>query len=238
VSTDDPVAFTVRRSHAFGILGLLVGLAVGIFLGSSVLDGEDQPVLQVPAELSSEGGAPQPAAPPQEVNVDTEGRPAIGPEDAEVTIVEFIDYECPFCGEFARDTLPQIEREYGDEVRFVVRNLPLENIHPDARVAAEAAECAFEQGRFWAYHDVLFENQDALNVPDLKRYAREAGLDAASFDRCLDSADGAAAVQADVSDANEYGITSTPTFFVNGQRLEGALPFSQFRAEIDAALAE
>jgi len=163
--------------------------------------------------------------------------PFLGPADAPVTIIEFGDYQCPFCGLFYDETLPQIQATYAGQVRFVYRDFPLTSIHLNAQKAAEASECADDQGRFWEYHALLWANQQALDVADLKAYAGELGLDTAAFDDCLDSGENAQEVQKDSSDAVGYGVTGTPWFFINDVPLPGAQPFSAFQAIIDPLLA-
>ena len=170
--------------------------------------------------------------------LDLEGRPYRGPEDAQVTIVEFADYECPFCGSHFRETLPQLLGEYEGRIKYVVLNFPISRIHPFAQQAGEAAECAHDQGRFWEYHDMLFQNQEALDVESLKLYAAEVGLNTEAFNTCLDSGDKTQLVLDDIQDGLSYGVSGTPTFFINGQILVGAWPFDRFQTLIDAALSE
>jgi len=162
--------------------------------------------------------------------------PSLGPIDAPVTIIEFGDYQCPFCKLFFDETLPQIRSTYGDQVRFVFRDFPLTSIHPNSQKASEASECADDQGRFWEYHALLWANQQALAVADLKAYAAQLGLDAATFADCLDTGKNAPEVQKDSSDAVSYGVTGTPWFFINGTALPGAQPFSEFQTVIDGLL--
>ncbi len=174
--------------------------------------------------------------PPAVVDISAGHNPAWGPEDAKVTVIEFSDFQCPYCQRFATQTLPQLRQAYGDKIRFVYRDFPLSAIHQYAMGAAEAAECANEQGKFWEYSDQLWANQAALQVTDLKSYAGKIGLDQAQFDACLDGHKYVADVQANVADGNKVQVQGTPTFFVNGRRLIGALPFAQFQQAIDAAL--
>lgn len=168
------------------------------------------------------------------VSVDDD--PAWGPPDAPVTIVEFGDYQCPYCKQFYDETLPQISETYESQIRFVFRDFPLA-IHPDAQKAAEASECADDQERFWDYHDLLWANQSALDVDSLKAYAAQLGLDTATFDECLDSGANAEEVQNDYDDGVSYGVTGTPAFFINGIMVAGAQPFSVFQTIIDSLLA-
>jgi protein-disulfide isomerase len=131
-------------------------------------------------------------------------------------------------------TFPQIKQAYAGKIRFVLRNFP---VHGDPAVkAAEATLCANDQGKFWEYHDLLFANQSALDVASLKSYAAQLGLDTAIFDQCLDGGGKTAQVQNDKQDGVSYGVKSTPTFFINGWLVSGALPFSVFQLAIDAAL--
>ena len=168
--------------------------------------------------------------------------PSLGPADAPVTIVEFSDFQCPFCGR-ASGTVKQIHQRYPKQVRIVYRNLPLEAIHPNSRNAAEAAACADAQGRFWDFHDRLFANQRALAPEDLQRYAKEIGLDTAAFDQCVKDRKSQARVDGDLAAANEAATDAgkrglgTPAFFVNGVLLSGAKPADEFYRLIDAELA-
>ena len=150
--------------------------------------------------------------------------------------MEFTDYQCPFCGRHFRQTLPQILNGYEGEVRYVIINYPISVIHPFAQKASEAAECAYDQGEFWEYHDLLFQNQQALDTEALKGYASGLGLDPDAFDTCLDSGEKEQQVLADFQLGQDYGVTGTPTFFVNGRRVRGAQPFASFKTLIDTAL--
>lgn len=221
---------TIRKTHLY--VALAVVLAFGAGIGGSWLFSRSG---ATSAEVSDQSLLEPPQSPA--VQIDIEGRPYLGPADAPVTIVEFTDYECPFCGRYFRDTLPQLQGEYEGQVKFVVMNYPLP-YHPLAQPAAEAAECASDQGKFWEYHDTLFGNQDALDTDSLKKYALDLGLDTEAFKACLDSDATELRVLRDVLDGQSYGITGTPTFFINGQRLVGARPFTMFQTLIDAALGE
>jgi len=162
--------------------------------------------------------------------------PSWGPADAPVTIIEFGDYQCPFCKTFWDETLPQIQNSYEGLVRYVYRDFPLAAIHPDDQKVAEASECADDQGRFWEYHALLWANQQELDVASLKAYAGELGLDTATFDDCLDSGKNVQEVQKDYSDGVSYGVQGTPWFFINDVEVQGAQPFSNFQAIIDSFL--
>lgn len=177
-----------------------------------------------------------PSAP---VNVD-EGNGAVqGDANAPVTIIEFSDYECPFCGRAFQQTYPLIKENYIDtgKVRYVFRDFPL-SFHPNAQKAAEAARCAGDQDKYWEMHDKLFQNQATLSVDNYKKWARELGLNGATFDSCLSSNKYADEVQADLAYGSSLGVSGTPAFFINGQMVSGAQPYSVFQQTIDAELAK
>ena len=192
----------------------------------------------------------QPQAPPANPVVDTTGAPVKGAATARVTVVEFSDYQCPFCGRYTRDTFAQIDKEYisTGKVRYVFRNLPLESIHPQAFKAHEAALCAGEQGKYWEMHHELFANQTKLQAEALPGYAKTACVDVTKFQQCLTSGKFADRVREDINDAARAGAQGTPTFFIGltapGDTkiktlrvIRGAHPFSSFKEAIDAALA-
>jgi protein-disulfide isomerase len=161
--------------------------------------------------------------------------PRFGSASAPVQIIEFSDFECPYCSR-AANTVTEIEKKYGDKVSVVYRYFPLE-FHPHAQKAAEAAACANDQGKFWPYHDKLFANQKALEPASLEQYASELGLDTAAFKTCLESGKNAPLVAADLEAGKSAGVQGTPGFFVNGRFLGGALPIDQFSAIIDDELS-
>lgn len=171
---------------------------------------------------------------PPRVAVADAGRPVRGPAEAPVEIIEFSDFECPFCGR-ATPTVAQVLEEYGDQVRLVYRHYPLPN-HPNARAAAEASLCAHDQAQFWPYHDRLFANASRLTIPDLKQHASDLGLERTPFDACLDSGKYRAEVELDIAAGNEVGVSGTPAFFINGRLLAGAQPFEAFKQLIDEEL--
>jgi protein-disulfide isomerase len=156
---------------------------------------------------------------PPRVEIESDG-PSWGPEDAAVTIVEFGDFLCPYCRQ-ARNVLYSLVEKYPEEVRVVYRHLPLETIHPRAQAAAEASECAADQGLFWEYHNRLFNNPQAFGDEDLRGHAREIGADGEVFDACVDNREHAARIDADAAAAAELGITGTPAFVINGILLFG-----------------
>jgi protein-disulfide isomerase len=162
--------------------------------------------------------------------------PSQGPANAPVTLVEFSDFQCPFCQRVV-PTLKQIKAKYGDRVRIVWKDYPLTQIHPQAFDAAQAGNCAREQGKFWEYHDQLFSNQAALQPEFLKKYATDAGMDAAAFSACFDSRKFEPKVQQALAAGARVGVSSTPTTFVNGRMVSGAQPLEAFTSVIDEELA-
>lgn len=162
--------------------------------------------------------------------------PAKGPKTAKVTIVEFSDFQCPYCSR-GKKVMEEVVAKYGDKVRLVFRDFPLD-FHDKAQKAAEAGQCANDQGKFWAMHDWMFDNQQSLDIPALKGAAKTMGMDSTAFDSCLDSGKHAALIKKNTKDGQEAGVRGTPAFFVNGVFLSGALPFEKFKTEIDRALAE
>ena len=162
--------------------------------------------------------------------------PARGPADAPVTIIEFSDYQCPFCRR-AEPTVKQVLEQYGDKVRFVFRHFPLDRIHPQARGASEAAACAAEQGKFWEYHAELFADNAQLDRPGLDAAAAKTGLDPAAFKACVDGRKTQALVENDLKEGEAAGVSGTPAFFINGIPLRGALPPEEFKKVIEEELA-
>lgn len=162
---------------------------------------------------------------------------AAGPRTAPVTLVEYGDYECPYCGE-AHPIVQQVQDEFGEQLRFVFRHFPLTTIHPHAEHAAEAAESAAEQNKFWPMHDMLFEHQDALEDEDLVQYAEDLGLDASRVEREILEQAHAPRIRRDFIGGVRSGVNGTPTFFINGVRHDGPFDFESLREAIDLALAE
>jgi protein-disulfide isomerase len=189
-----------------------------------------------------------PAQPAQAIAKLNVGRsPSLGKPDAPVTVIEFSDYQCPFCERFFTGTLPALKKDYIDtgKVRYVFRDFPLDSIHPQARKAAEAAHCAGEQGKYWEMHDRLFKNQRALMVENLKGLARDLGLNVDGFDSCLDQGKYANTVSEHLAAGSAVGVTGTPSFFVGktgedgtleGINIRGSQPITAFRQVIDRLL--
>jgi protein-disulfide isomerase len=167
------------------------------------------------------------------IEVEAKG-PSRGPDNATVTIVEFSDFQCPYCGRVV-PTVEKLMKDYDGKVRLVFRHFPL-SFHPFAAKAAEAAACAADQGKFWQMHDKMFGNQQKLAVEDLKSFAKDVGLDQGKFDKCLDSGEKAPLVSADEKDGEQAGVSATPAFFINGIFINGAVPYEQFKETVDREL--
>jgi predicted DsbA family dithiol-disulfide isomerase len=173
---------------------------------------------------------------PFRVELDIARAPFIGPADAPVTMVEFSDFECPYCESFL-PTLEQVKATYPEDVKIVFLQFPLRQIHPNAQKSGEASLCAFEQGKFWEAHDLYFSEQNSLAVPDLKEKAERLGLDAEAFATCLDSGRYVDRVQAEMDLGVAVGVTGTPAVFINGRPLQaGAVPFEMVAELIDDEL--
>jgi protein-disulfide isomerase len=211
-------------------LGALAILASGLFAAQvwyylRLLRSGEAVDLQFTSRFTAASAAPGllKADAAQIFDVASADDPALGAADAPLTIVEFADFECPFSKDESA-VVRELAARYPDRVRFIYRDFPLSDIHPHAERAALAGTCAHEQGKFWAMHDKLFQNTAALTDDDLKRYAREIGLNAAQFDRCLYSKKAEDEVRDDYREGLAAGVRGTPTFFIAGRRVEGAIP--------------
>jgi protein-disulfide isomerase len=252
----DQETVTFKRSHFYSVL-VVLAFAVGVLVGY-VAWGRDvqtapvaaQPVQQPQAQPAAV--TPQPTPVPVIYQIDTEGYPGLGPADAPITIVEFSDYQCPFCYRWHVQVYEQLLAAYPGKIRFVYRNFPL-SFHQNAFPSAEAALCAGDQDSYWQFHDVLFDAQNLLNnqagtVLDQTAYnqfATDLGLDVAAFEKCMTDHKYQQFILDDMAYANslpldsngEAAVGGTPTFFVNGYRLGGAYPIEYFKQIIDAELA-
>ena len=221
-----------------GVLGIL--LVVSIFTGGFGVGKENSPTGAAVVNNNNNQGNNN--IPTGIVDVSADDDPVLGEKDAPVTIIEFSDFQCPFCERFYSQTLEQIKTNYIDtgKVKLIYRDFPLDSIHPMAQKAAEAAECADEQGKYWEYHDKLFQNQEewvTTGISKLKEYAKGLSLDSSKFDKCLDDGKYADEVKKDFQDGAQAGVQGTPSFFINGKQLSGAQPFAAFQQAIDAELA-
>jgi len=235
---DEPIRedefITFKRSHFFSTLAVLT-FFVGLFLGYAIWG------TNLFGSKTQAGGPVVESAvtsQPQFVRYDipSKGFHSIGPEDAPITIVEFSDYQCPFCRRWHDEVYQPLLAAYPGKIKLVYRNLPLTSIHPDALSAAEAAMCAGDQNAYWQYHEKLFSSE-SLNTDVYMQYAQELGLNTQSFQTCITDHKYQQAIQADSSFAIDLGISSTPTFFINGLAVVGAQPLSVFKQVIDKELA-
>ncbi len=219
--------FNLLPSQVYAAL-LPVAFAIGLFAGYLIW-GRGGPSNENPA-----------AAAPAEIvryEVDEDDDPVYGPETAPITIVEFSDYECPFCRRWHAEVWPALLEAYPGQIRLVYRDFPLTNIHANATPAASAANCAGEQDMFWAFNELLYSMKYDLNKRSYQTYAQELNLNMADFNECLESGRYNAEVMADLEYASTLGVRSTPTFFVNGIPVVGAQPFEVFSQLIDDELA-
>ena len=243
------------------IIALVAVVAVaGFFAGTyfSNLDSDtitksdlEDAISKLESKIVNTQQAPsQPSQPSQPVKISMDDDPIRGDPNAPITIIEFSDFQCPFCARFHVQTLPLLLDEYIDsgKVNLVYRDFPIQSIHPNALPAAVAAECANEQGKYWEYHDTLFEKQNSWNrldsdsvISTFSQYATDIGLEQQQFDSCLDSGKYLEEVQGDLSDGRDYDITGTPGFFIGNDeigfvKINGAQPFDSFQRVIDAQL--
>lgn len=244
IASEDPEEFvTFKRSHFYSVL-VVLAFAVGLLLGF-VIWGRDAAVTTVAAEPSAQQAA-QPSGQVAEVpvtpepqytryEIPTEGYPSLGPADAPITIVEFSDFQCPFCRRFHEETYQALLDAYPGQIRFVYRNLPLTSIHPDAMPSAIASLCANDQNAYWDYHGKLFSSE-TLTRESFIQYASDLSLNVDEFTACLDSGKHDEFIQQDMNFALDLGVQSTPTFFINGLAIVGAQPLSAFQQIIDLEL--
>jgi|APSaa5957512622_1039677.scaffolds.fasta_scaffold02295_4 protein-disulfide isomerase len=226
------------KRKEFNALTSIVAFALGIMVGYFVWGYNAATDLPSQAVDSPPPAAEAPnLAPAQRLDVPTEGFPSEGPDDAPIVIVEFSDFECPFCTKWHNEVYQPLLEEYPDQIKLVYRNFPLTSIHANAHLAAEAAMCAGDQNSYWAYHEKLFESEYGLGILALNEYASELQLDTATFEECVSSRQYEDFVKDDMNYAISIGVQSTPTFYINGQIVIGAQPIQVFRQIIDSELA-
>lgn len=224
------------------VLLLIVSFALGVLITKVQYLEKGVPVAQPAPPAGQQAAAP--TGPTGPVNVSLGHFPIKGKSDAKVTIVEFADLRCPFCEQFFTNTESQLLKDYVDtgKAKFAFRQYPF--LGPSSTVAADAVECANDQGKFWDMHDFLYKNQPSetdtsmYNTDTLTQDAVSLGMDGNQFRTCLDTKADDAKAQADFADGQKAGVSGTPTFYVNGQQLVGAQPYSAFKTLIDAQLAK
>ncbi len=254
-----PESVIIKKSTSNGlIIGIVIAVGIaaffaGLYVSNTSSDQISQKELDDALDrlelrlLQGELPAQQPTG-PLKISVDDD--PMLGNPDAPITIIEFSDFQCPFCAKFHVDTLPQLKEEYisTGKVNFVYRDFPIQSIHPNAVPAALASECADDQGKFWEMHDMIFKNMQIWkdlpidqSVVLFKQYAFELVLDSDEFDSCMDSGKHLDEIRKDFEDGSRYGVSGTPGFFVGNDdigftKLIGAQPFSSFQRVIDGQL--
>jgi protein-disulfide isomerase len=202
-----------------GVIFLLAGLGIGYLLwGKTTAVNTNAPVQNNLFQSIQENDA------------------VWGPADAPITIIEFSDFQCPYCRKWQAEVWPELVKAYPGQIRFIYRDFPLVDIHPDALPAAEASECAHEQGKYWEYHDKLFSDELSLGSAAYETYASELGLNVTQFKTCLSTEKFKPEIEADLADGQLIGIEGTPTFIINGTRVVGAQPLESFKEIIDKKL--
>jgi len=231
---DDSKTLIFQRSHVYAALlplAFVAGLAVGYLFW-----GRASAKTVAPAEAQNPAAQAQ-SQEVQRYDVPEDDDPVWGPDQASITIIEFSDYECPYCRKWHLQIWPLIREAYPDQVRLVYRDFPLTNIHANAIPAAAAANCAGEQDAYWEFSDLLFSMELELSAVSYEQYASGLGLDMGVFSECLESGRQDEEVQGDYEYAANLGVRSTPTFFINGIAVVGAQPFEVFQQVIEAELA-
>lgn len=220
---------------------VIIALATALFVVGLVWIRDAGIGSQTPSVPGPSPALPPPSAPVPVVDMKAlvDDDPILGDKNAPVTIIEFSDYQCPFCGRFFSQTLPQIKEKYINtgKARLVYRDFPLDSIHQEATPAAIAANCAGEQGKYFEFHDKIFENQAALGTENYKKWAAELELDTKKFNECVDTQKYASEVRKDFSDGAAVGVQGTPAFFIDGRLISGAQPYPVFEQAIEQALS-
>lgn len=238
---DELVSFTLKATTLWkSVSGILLVLLVSsILTGGFSIWGGSAPA---GAAIAPIGGRPSgndfPGAPAGSPVISFDGVYSLGVDTAPVTIVEYSDYQCPFCGKFHDETFLQIKTNYIDtgKVKFYYKHFPLESIHPLAVPASLAAECAGEEGKFWEYHYKIFENQQSLSLLNLQRWAEDLGIDGAKFKNCFNNERYSSKIKEQFREGADNGVQGTPAFFINGREISGAQPFSVFEQLIESEL--
>lgn len=229
------------------ILGIVSAVAILSLIGFIVMsvaylkkdDSDKAKAGESANQAKNPSPPPTPAAPPaptanKPVNIKVSKDDHIrGNFDAPITIVEYSDFQCPYCSRF-HDTMTQVMENYPNDVRWVYKNFPLDSLHPYARKAAEAAECAADQGKFWEYADGLFANQRSINSDYFPALAKKLGLNASEFDKCFSSGKYSQKVNDNSLEGRQNGVTGTPGSYINGQKLGGAVPYEKLKPIIDS----
>jgi len=226
---------TFKRSHFYAVVTVLA-FAAGVLLGYVVWGGSSPAGAGTAQTVNPSSNAVAAQAEVKRYDIPTDNAYAIGPADAPITIIEFSDYQCPFCRRWHDEVYEPLLAAYPGKIRLVYRNFPLTSIHPDAQSAAEAAMCAGEQDVYWPFHEKLFSSE-SLGSSTYLQYARDLGLNMTSFEACLSDRKYQQAVQTDSDFAINLGIRSTPTFFINGLAVVGAQPLDVFKQVIDKELS-
>lgn len=256
ITSDGKISIKKSTFWALVISTVAVSIITAFFAGSYIgLKSEqltkselNEAIAKLESKIVKTQQVEQPKVQPMEISTDDD--PVRGNQDAPLTIVEFSDFQCPFCARFQIQTLPLILEQYVEtgKVKFVYRDFPIQNSHPNAMPAAAASECAHEQDKYWEYHDMLFENQSVWNKVEItsaivifKEFATELNLNQEQFDSCLDSGKYIDEINNDLTDGRNYGVTGTPGFFIGNDevgfvKLNGAQPFEAFKSLIDSQL--
>lgn len=251
------------KSVRLFFIPILMLVSIVLFTSFPSYGGMEEDVTEIKKDLSevkkelqeikrllrsrSRGPAQPPTPSVSEASIDDD--PILGDVDAPVTLIEFSDYKCPFCGRFFRNTFPRIKTDYieNGKVRYVFRDFPILSIHPQAQKAAEAAQCSGDQDKYWEMHDRIFENQQAMKVENLKGHAEKLSLNMEDFNRCLDGGKYAEEVKKDIQAGQKAGVRGTPSFIlgkttkdgkVKGRFIRGAQPYQAFKVAIESFLKE
>jgi protein-disulfide isomerase len=232
---------TFKRSHLYAVmlpLAFVLGLSVGFLFWGRNQAEPPQGAASAPAVAAQDGQVAAPTQQPfRRYDVPTGDNPSLGPADAAITIIEFSDYQCPYCRKWELEAWPKIQAAYPGKIRLVYRDFPLYSIHPESEAAAIAADCAGDQQKYWEFHDLLFSDQLPLGQDSYVKYAAQVKLNVDQFTQCVTTQKFKDNVSSNYNYASNLGVNSTPTFFVNGIPMVGAQPFEAFKVLIDKELA-